>query len=214
MARLDALEFAGDRGDRSARCEPPDDVQLTKHTGGPVRRRRVAAGDQQVRLEDPRETECLRHDADDFIRKIVQQHAPANHRRLAAEGARPKRVAQDRQMRLLSIVFQHEAAAQHRPDAERIEELAVDESGPHLLRIAGAGHRVPRVVPPGQGRQRAALLPPRRELGVEHRTTGVLYRTQGGGDEPVRVLVRQRSQQLRPDQGEDGDARGNAEPDT
>ena len=80
--------------------------------------------------------------ADDRRRPIAQPHLPADHVRIALEGARPEPVGQHRRaVGLRPVVGRSEQPAHHRPQAHHFEVRAADHARADGPRIAEADHR-------------------------------------------------------------------------
>ena len=96
------------------------------------------SGVQQLRLAR-REAELPRHHADHRVRLVVEQHLPADDRRVAAEPRLPEPVAEEhRAGRAVAIVGLGEQPADERLHAQRREQIGRDRRALDAQRLPGA----------------------------------------------------------------------------
>jgi hypothetical protein len=174
----------------------------TRNVAGASRHPEFGARTGRRLGRDERPEEVARHHGDHEPRTAVQRDRPADDRRIAAEPARPQPVAEHDGGRIRAAAVKR--VAEERTRAEHVEERGRHAGSLDRLGLAGAGERVADV------RQRGGALEARR-LAAEvehparpHRVGRTLGRPVPQEHEPAGVGERQRPQERRIDDAEDG----------
>ena len=162
-----------------------------------------------------RERRCgLGQDADDGVRRAVERERLAEHRRIAVEALLPHRMADQHDVLAAGRIFvRREIAADHRLQAQRRQQRRRGLEANELFRIAAAGQRE-RVA----DRQREIaehLLPllhfEEARIGEADAREVLRLVRRAQSDQPVRLAIRQRTQEDRVDDAEERDVRADAE---
>ena len=161
-----------------------------------------------------REREAGRHHPDDFDARPVEIDDPPNHPRIGAEAGPPQVIAEHDDGRgARPIVPGPEAASEAGRSPQHVEERRGDAGRGHALRVFRAGEARQLFPVYRDALQRPALLGVEEIERVGHRQLVELRERRRGVAEdhqPLRVGKRQRAQQHRVDDGEDGDVRPHA----
>ena len=127
-------ELASRLFERNAGSKSPDEIDLAARgiAKRASRRRRMGRAPQ---LDTARKVQ-VRHDANDRERLLPDLDATPQHQRRRAVAALPEPAADDRDgLRAVDIVFSAQGAAEHRLDAEHLEEAPGDEGAAHVARV-------------------------------------------------------------------------------
>ncbi len=217
VALLDDVHLGAHLFELDAGLETPEDVE-----------EEAAVVDllliQERSLERPRGEELelgereRRHvggqDADDLVRPAIEGERLADRVALAAEVRLPEAVGEDDDGRSAGLVFVgHERPPHGRLDAEHREEVPRHHERLDLLGVAQAGDRVG--VADRHREVAEHLLALAQDLVARPGEAGLVDALLGGRgvdlDEPLGLLVRQRLQEDRLDEAEDGGVGADAE---
>jgi hypothetical protein len=164
------------------------------------------------------EIKIARHDANDFMSRIVQDHGAADGLRRRAETPLPQPVADHHEAGSLGVLRLRKDTPMQRLGAQHIPEIAGDLARRQFLRLAVVGkNRVGRLGG-GDVREDRVVLPPLMPFGrrgKELPRAGLTRVVVPDHDEPVGVGKRERTDEHRIDGAEDGrvgpDAEGEGE---
>ena len=168
-------------------------------------------GDPQVR--QPGKLEAGRQHADDRPGIVADSYGPFQDGGVAVETPLPIVVADERRAAAGQRFLRSERAPHDRLDTEHAKEVGVHDGDARILRDLARRHGELAAAVGGHRLEGRALVAPVAEVGDRDQALRLAAGEEGGveGNDPVRVVVGQRSQQHGIDNAEDGRVGPNAE---